>query len=422
MEKISQESIIKKEEIIRVISSTLCLVDSRLVEHGERVAYIALKICKQGGLFEELYKDQIYMLGLFHDVGAYKTEEITQMMNFETHDIWKHSIYGYLFLKNISPLNKYAESVLYHHVWYEKLLKIQPPNWKYAALLALADRIDMLIINGGVNVNFEEKLTAEVGRFYPKYVDLFLQANKQNQVALSLKNGKFRDITSRVRSQLNITIDDGIQYLKMLIHSIDFRSEYTVSHTISTNSISMEIAAYYGMSEIECKKIYWGSLLHDLGKMATPLSILESPGRLSKEEMDIMKTHVTFTEKIISGLVTDEVCKIAVRHHEKLDGSGYPYGLKEEELTLSEKIVAVADVVSALVGKRSYKREFSKETTLDIIKNMRDTGKLSREVCNVVIEQFDFIMKATHAKQIPVIEMYDQISKEYELLITKFTS
>ena len=74
--------------------------------------------------------------------------------------------------------------------------------------------------------------------------------------------------------------------------------------------------------------------MHDLGKIATPLSILEKPGRLTDEEMEIMRQHVILSGKIIEGCVDDEIVKIAVRHHEKLNGKGYPLGIGEESLTV----------------------------------------------------------------------------------------
>ena len=92
--------------------------------------------------------------------------------------------------------------------------------------------------------------------------------------------------------------------------------------------------------------------------MAIPLDILESPGRLEEKDMRVMRAHVRITEMILSGLVDEEVLEIAARHHEKLDGTGYHKGLTEKDLTLPQQIAAVADMLSALYGKRSYKDSF----------------------------------------------------------------
>ena len=104
--------------------------------------------------------------------------------------------------------------------------------------------------------------------------------------------------------------------------------------------------------------LYYGSLLHDIGKIVIPLSILEAPRRLTDEEMRIMKAHVVITGKILEGIMDERIVNVAYRHHEKLDGTGYPQGLRAEDLSQLERIVAVGDILSALYSKRSYKDSF----------------------------------------------------------------
>ena len=144
----------------------------------------------------------------------------------------------------------------------------------------------------------------------------------------------------------------------MLVYSIDFRSEHTVVHTMSTVNFAMQLGRLMGLGAKELQSLYYGALLHDLGKVAIPLDILESPGRLEEKDMRVMRAHVRITEMILSGLVDEEVLEIAARHHEKLDGTGYHKGLTEKDLTLPQQIAAVADMLSALYGKRSYKDSF----------------------------------------------------------------
>ena len=97
---------------------------------------------------------------------------------------------------------------------------------------------------------------------------------------------------------------------------------------------STSTARILGMSEEQIRQIYYGALLHDLGKIGIPVEILEFPGKLSPQAMNIMRTHVNITEEILGGTIDPAITKIAIRHHEKLDGSGYPRGLKANELTL----------------------------------------------------------------------------------------
>lgn len=96
--------------------------------------------------------------------------------------------------------------------------------------------------------------------------------------------------------------------------------------------------------------------MHDVGKIGIPLSILEKPGKLDDEEMKVMRTHVELTEDILEGCIEPVLLQAAARHHEKLDGSGYPRGLHAAELSMPDRIIAVADIVSALVYTRAAAR------------------------------------------------------------------
>lgn len=121
--------------------------------------------------------------------------------------------------------------------------------------------------------------------------------------------------------------------------------------------------------------------LHDIGKIAVPDSILNKPGKLTKEEFDLMKTHTTAGGKIIGSIIAtvpdskylDEAKNLATYHHERWDGKGYPTGLAGENIPLSARVMAVADVFDALVSKRSYKEGFSYEKAFSIIEEESGT-------------------------------------------------
>ncbi|MDD3165143.1 MAG: HD domain-containing protein [Oscillospiraceae bacterium] len=391
---------------VRAVSETLRRMDPRLVEHGDRVAFLA---CALGELSGERIDDRkLFLLSVFHDIGAYKTEEIDRMLDFETKNVIDHTIYGYLFLKHMTPLRGEAEAILYHHSSYRALAQLRPEIAAYAALIHLADRLDIAFLHGKDAAALRH---SEAGLFYQPYVALAEQ--NVPQLFAQLADGSYRqknwDRVSRYRLSARETVD----YLKMLVFSIDFRSEHTVTHTINTVSIALDIAKRFGLNKKEQEKIYLGALLHDVGKVAVPVEILESPGRLTPEQMAIMRTHVVETERLIHGVIPEEICRLAVRHHEKLDGTGYPYGLKGAALTLPERIVAVADIVSALSSRRSYKEPFPQEKTVAILREM-ETEKLDRDVCDYVCDCYDTIMQTTDGARSDVVRRYQAIKAEFE--------
>ncbi|MEG1756957.1 MAG: HD domain-containing protein [Oscillospiraceae bacterium] len=404
---------IDRFEIIGVIKSALTRIDPRIVEHGERVAYIVGKMLDEAGVFDRKVRKELFILSYFHDIGAYKTDEIDRMLEFETVDGDSHSIYGYIFLKNMSPVGDCAKAILYHHTPYEELVKTGGSDMDYAAFIAVADRADILMSGGKRNF---EVFTSSPKKFSPQIVQLFLKAEKNRDISSSIISKDYGESIEKRIKEYSPEDKEVIEYLKMLIYSIDFHSEQTVTHTIITMAISVELAKRLKLSQMEISELYIGALLHDIGKIAIPARILESKDALSRSDMVIMQTHAGISDEIIRGCVSDRVCDIAVRHHEKLDGSGYPRGLKARDLTVLQRIVAVADVLSALSTDRSYKRAFKKEEIVKIISSMSEKNKLDPTICGLVLENYDGIMAIASASCAPIIEKYKNMAREYEKL------
>ncbi len=408
--------VIGNNAIVNIIQRTLNHIDNRLIDHGKRVAFIVSKMLEEQGKYSRKQRQDICILALLHDVGAYKTEEIDQLVAFETENIWEHSIYGYLFVKYLSPLSRYAEAILFHHLNYDKLVKIDCMYQDLAQIFSLADRVDVFLTHkAGDFQELKQKLEiSREKRFASEAVDIFLRAEEKHHIcAFVLGELDFNEILG----ELKLTAEERYAYLNFLVSTIDFRSRYTVSHTITTTEISRMLASYFRLEDELRQKVFYGAMLHDLGKIGIPVEILEYPGKLSAQAMQIMRTHVDLTEQILGGDVDVTAEKIALRHHEKLDGSGYPKGLTAAELTLAERIVAVADIVSALLGVRSYKRAFSKNLTLQLVQEMSGQGKIDPEVVSMLTRHYDEIMAGVEKATRPAMENYEKITREYNKLM-----
>ena len=135
--------------------------------------------------------------------------------------------------------------------------------------------------------------------------------------------------------------------------------------------------------------------MHDIGKLAVPESILLKPGKLSAEESEKMKAHTTFGHELLKdarSIFLIEGAKIALTHHEKWDGSGYPAGLKGEDIPLSGRIVSIVDVFDALTSSRPYKQAWSFESVRDYIAEQR--GKhFDPRLADLVLENFSAFQK-----------------------------
>ncbi len=134
------------------------------------------------------------------------------------------------------------------------------------------------------------------------------------------------------------------------------------------------VAEKLGLPSIEVQDILYASPMHDIGKIGVPDNILMKPGKLTDEEFEIMKTHTTIGAKILANsrsAILKVAEQIALSHHEKWNGKGYPQGLVGENIPLDGRIVALADVFDALTTKRPYKDPFPVEKAIDIIKKER---------------------------------------------------
>lgn len=402
------------ESILGIIRRSCNYVDSRLMDHGSRVAHIASLMLRSMGNYSDREIRDICFLCLIHDIGAYKTEEISQMLKFETSNVLDHSIYGYLFVKYFSPLKDLADAVLFHHIPWKKLStfdSVSPKNKDLAQLVHIADRIDVsLTVEHHTWEKVRQRMLLNNGtQFAPHMAAL---AANLDPLRFTGKD----EIYNHILFDIPLTQNEITEYLKMVIFAIDFRSHHTVTHTITTTNLSSALADILKVGESVKNQIICGALLHDLGKIGIPVIILENPGSLGSEDMQIMKTHVELTEAIFGGAIDETIQNIALRHHEKLDGTGYPRGLCAKDLSRSERIIAVADIVSALSGIRSYKTAFSKERIISIIQSMKENGGIDREVVDALVLHFDDIMEQNQLQCQPILDIYDKIQCEFEQL------
>ncbi len=153
----------------------------------------------------------------------------------------------------------------------------------------------------------------------------------------------------------------------------------TVIHSINVMALTLSFCFYSGLTLQATKRLGLAALLHDVGKSEIPSDILQAPRKLSPEEFEIMKSHPTIGERLIRGIkrLGDDVAQGAREHHEKLDGSGYPRGLRN--ISFNGQLIGIVDCYEALTNEdRPYRRAMDPLETLKLLKNDVETGKFDR--------------------------------------------
>lgn len=193
--------------------------------------------------------------------------------------------------------------------------------------------------------NYQKELEAEV-------------AKRTEQLRIAFENIKIASLDTIYR----------------LSRAAEYKDEGTGAHILRMSNYSAAVARRMGQSNSTVESILYAAPMHDVGKIGIPDRVLLKPGKLDADEWEIMKQHATIGGNILGGsdagfIRLAEV--IALTHHEKWDGSGYPKGLKGSKIPLAGRIVAIADVFDALTSKRPYKGPFTVEKSFNIIKESR---------------------------------------------------
>ncbi len=394
-----------KELSIPILDLILCLsqavdyVSPLLNDHHKRVAYIAFKLGEELELPLPKRKE-LAIAGALHDVGALSLKERIGLLAFEEERPFEHAQLGYSFLKTFPPFTEIANLVQFHHVPWEhgegtEFEGKSVPTGSH--ILHLADRIAVLIDSKNEILKqvpaIMEKVDQANGRlFMPELIDAFKGlASKEyfwfDVVSPTVEWTSIKDIDWE---SVELNDENLLELTNLFRRIIDFRSHFTATHSSGVAATAQALSNLASFSEEEIKMMLIAGYLHDLGKLAVPKEILEKPGKLSREEFDVMRHHAYYTDRILKPIsVLDVIRNWGALHHERLDGSGYPFHLSEKDLPLGSRIMAVADVFVALTEDRPYRNGMSQQESLGVIESMSDNLALDSEIVSLLRSHFN---------------------------------
>lgn len=388
-------------ELLICLTSAEDLVSPELANHHQKVAYLALKIGEQMELPFEQHKELV-LAGLLHDIGVLSLDEHLEFAEAEPPATWNHAFRGARLLENFKPLRRAAEIIRFHHISWNygagKWFKGQPVS-ELSHIIHLADRV-VVSIDGGRDVigqmkEIQEKfLRQRDKRYMPEVLDAFLEISNQEYIWLDMVYKPQLSVLPNMISLdvLELDIDDVISLTKIFSWIIDFRSSFTATHSAGVAATASALARLAGFSENECKMMQVAGNLHDLGKLAVKRDVLEKRDHLNAEEFNSIRAHTFYTFRLLQNIHGFEtINKWASFHHERLNGNGYPFHLKGESIPLGSRIMAVADIFTAVTEDRPYRKGMNQKRVLSVLENMVQTQAICPYVVSLLVEHYEML-------------------------------
>lgn len=299
---------------------------------------------------------------------------ILYKMNPSSHSLRYHIIVGYFFMYTfvmitgsttlvftyIFPLLSFI--ILYHQ---QNLIL----GMGIAAFIMNIIFIVIRAINHQINMSNSKEIEIQIALLFLCFAGSYAAA------------GLYGDITKKNREYVKILDEKTKQIQKMtfqaintIANTIDAKDEYTKGHSQRVSEYSYALARELGLKEEEAENVRRIALLHDIGKIGVPDSVLNKPGRLTEEEYEIMKSHPVVGAGILKDIKMLKDLDVGAKyHHERYDGKGYPSGLKGEEIPYIARIIGVADSYDAMSSNRVYRKRFSEDKILEELERCKGT-------------------------------------------------
>ena len=409
-----------KEPIINIpdiICHAFRHIDSRLNGHGERVAYILMQMFKDKSEISPQEKQNIFMLGLLHDIGAYKEAEIDSMLSFDQDDSLEHSVFAYLLFQTFSPLKEYANIILYHHQCNAQYYSVPISDYhrRLTRILYLADRIDIFcqFNNREGLLPFLEGYRDSV--FTAEDIQWFQRADKKYHILDALYTRSYEKELTNYTSTLTFTEEQTHDYLLLFLFAIDFRNEYSALHTSYAIQLSRNIANALDLDMTSCKVTELSILLHNIGKISL------TPCSNHKEDYDAYLKNIyetstrKITKNILNGNVSDEVLETIEQSFHILDCWLNNRPLSVSPAPVSE-IVALSYLFSNALTLSSNHSEHQHTALLSFLRNKYRVCSMDDKILSSLEQKYNEIFRKTQISCSAIENTYKQMMEEFHSL------
>lgn len=398
------------------LSDALDLAGPELVQHQMRTAFIAWEMGRRSDLSDDRL-EQLFYAALLHDIGAFSVEEKYALLRSEKDRSEEHCIRGEILLKKLPWLNSAATQVRHHHrKWEDWQAERDTPSILESQIIYLADFLERNVNRDIYILHQNEGLASKIvdgsgSLFDPKVVDLFKSLSGREEFWLDLTSRRLYSVLLEKGPARRLEIDLSALFMIAEVFSsiIDSRSRFTATHSSGVSASASILSTLFGLTESETASMAVAGYLHDLGKLLVPNQILEKPGKLTREEFAVMKSHTYYTYSILNSIKGfEQIAEWGAFHHERLDGSGYPFHCKAADLTIGSRIMMVADIFTATAEDRPYRKGMDSKEIIRILKDFAARGLLEQKIVDLLVENYQEVFIEMQKKQETARVFYEE--------------
>lgn len=386
------------------ISDVLDITEKEILNitpnHSKRVAFIAVSLASELG-YDEKRKFDLFIYSIMHDNGLVQSyQDSSYKKDFILNgDFKNHCMKSEENIKDFPFFHEHKDVLLCSHEAYDGSGYFKKSGNSIplmSQLIFLAHCIDTNFDLSYITLEKKENIKTFIKQneeklFSSFLVRAFLQLSKKDIFWYELESSYIDKILDKILPKIviDISYEKVIEIAKVFANIKDAKSNFTTTHTHEILEKIEILSKHYNLSYEKCSILKLVANFYDIGKLIIPNEIFEKEGKLNDAELFIVKKHASFTYFVLSNIEgLEEVCKIASAHHERLDGSGYPLGLKGESLSFENRLLAALDMYQALIEDRPQREAMSHKKAMKILQEQVKTNKLDEEIVDSIDEVF----------------------------------
>ena len=402
------------------LSEIIDIANPHISYHQQRTAFIATQIALAADVNQNTM-ETILSSALLHDIGAITIEEKTLVHQSKHPDMELHCIRGEALLNNVPWSQNLATIVRNHHTnWINHNGTIDDKDIFISQIINLSDYVERNIDRNNFILHQRYEIIEKVKKLeniqvHSKIIRYFIETSKKEEFWLNLTSKHLYSYLLKNWPCRNIFVStkEVSQLADLFKEIIDFKSPFTATHTTGVEASTEKISQLFGFSKNDIQQLKLAGAFHDIGKLTISDHILNKPAFLSEKETEIMKSHVYYTYYTlcsIGGL--QHIAEWAAFHHEKSDGSGYPFHYYEDELSVGSKIITIADIFTALTEDRPYRKGMNKKEIFDIFMDYKKSKLIDSKLIEILLDNYDEIEEYVKKNQRLARSLYNNIFQD----------